>query len=201
LSAAPLSFTLLSSQDCFTVLEGDDFSPNTEIQFNRYAQDNNDGVSTIQLCQTESRNGCDGLAYVVRHPGYNGVVSAGNDVALIFLPVGQQITTIDPVRLNRNRDVPVSGQNLEVFGWGDTCYGGTPGCLLNTPAAETPNEPRTGILATVTNQVCGEIWVDRFTNDILCARTEGVAVGNGDSGPCNSLSSAFFTSRKQMISR
>jgi hypothetical protein len=134
----------------------------------------------------------------VRHPGYNGVVSAGNDVALIFLPVGQQITTIDPVRLNRNRDVPVSGQNLEVFGWGDTCYGGTPGCLLNTPAAETPNEPRTGILATVTNQVCGEIWVDRFTNDILCARTEGVAVGNGDSGPCNSLSSAFFRSRKQI---
>ncbi len=186
-------------QDCFTVLEGD-FSPNTEIQFNRYAQDNNDGVSTIQLCQTEFRNGCNDLAYVVRHPGYNPTTDA-NDVALIFLPVGRQITDIAPVRLNRDRGVPASGQNLEAFGWGDTCYVDTPGCLPNTPAAETPNEPQTGILATVTNQVCGEIYGGGITNDMLCARTEGVAVGTGDSGPCNSLSLAFFRSRKQMISR
>ncbi len=120
---------------------------------------------------------------------------------MIFLPVGQQITDIDPVRLNRNRDVPAGGQNLEAFGWGLTCYENTTGCEIDSPAAETPNEPQTGILATVTNQACSVIWVDRFTNDILCARTEGVAVGSGDSGPCNSLSSAFFTSRKQMISR
>jgi hypothetical protein len=197
----PHCYPPYSPQDCFTAIEGDNFAPNTEIQFNRYFQDNDDDVSTIQLCQTEFRNGCDDLAYVVRHPGYNGNVLDGNDVALIFLPVGQRIIDIAPIRLNRNRNVPASGQNLEAFGWGDTCYGETPGCEENSPAAETPNEPQTGILATVTNQACSVIWEDRFTNDILCARTEGVAVGNGDSGPCNSLSLAFFRSRKQMISR
>ena len=101
----------------------------------------------------------------MRHPGYNGVVSAGNDVALIFLPVGQQITTIDPVRLNRNRDVPVSGQNLEVFGWGLTS---------NAPNPVPAIEIQTAIVQAV---AC----IQR-PNDILCAKTPGVAVGSGDSG-------------------
>ena len=208
LSVSPCHPLFSPLQDCFTINESDpnppglgNFVPSTEIQFNRYAQNSNEGVRTIQLCQTESRNGCDDLAYVVRHPRYNGIFDDGNDVALIFLPVGLQITDIAPVRLNRDRGVPASGQNLEAFGWGNTCYENTTGCLLNTPAAETPNEPRTGMLATVTNQVCGEIWGGVITNDVLCARTEGVAVGSGDSGPCNSLSLAFFRSRKQMISR
>ena len=152
-------------QDCFTVRVGDDFDPSTEIQFNRYAQDNNAGIIPIQLCQTEFRNGCDGLAYVVRHPGYNGVVSAGNDVALIFLPVGQQIINIDPVRLNRNGDVPASGQNLEVFGWGRTS---------NNPNPISAIEIQTAIVQAV---ACTNL-----PNDILCAKTPGVAVAPGDSG-------------------
>ena len=166
-------------QDCFTVRVGDDFDPSTEIQFNRYAQDNNAGIIPIQLCQTEFRNGCDGLAYVVRHPGYNGNVGDGNDVALIFLPVGQQIIDIDdidPVRLNRNRDVPAGGQNLETFGWGLTS---------NEPTPIDAIEIQTATMQALTNQACRDRFAgtaDRITNDMLCAKSEGVSAAPGDSG-------------------
>lgn len=176
LSAASLSFTLLSSQDCFTLGVGANFAPKAEIQFNRYAQNSNVGISAIQLCQTEFRNGCDGLAYVVRHPGYNGDVFDGNDVALIFLPVGQQITDIAPVRLNRNRDVPASGQNLEVFGWGLTS---------NAPSPVPAIEIQTATMQALTNQACRNRFVGtegRITNDMLCAKSEGVSAAPGDSG-------------------
>jgi hypothetical protein len=175
LSAAPCH-SLFSPQDCFTDGGGDNFEPSDAIEFNRYAQNNNDGISAIQLCQTEFRNGCDGLAYVVRHPGYNGDVFDGNDVALIFLPVGQQITDIDPVRLNRNRDVPASGQNLEVFGWGLTS---------NDPDIIPAIEIQTATMQALTNQACRNRFVGtegRITNDMLCAKSEGVSAAPGDSG-------------------
>ena len=188
LSVSPCHPLFSPLQDCFTVdlIPGPNptpglgnFDPNTEIQFNRYAQDNNAGIIPIQLCQTEFRNGCDGLAYVVRHPGYNGNVGDGNDVALIFLPVGQQIIDIDdidPVRLNRNRDVPAGGQNLETFGWGLTS---------NEPTPIDAIEIQTATMQALTNQACRDRFAgtaDRITNDMLCAKSEGVSAAPGDSG-------------------
>jgi hypothetical protein len=135
------SFLLLSSPTfsspifigCLANLEGEFFAPSDSVDFNRYAQNNDEGVTTIPLCQTEF-NSCSydtSLAYAIRHPDW-GVNTLGNDVALIILPEGLEIIQpIRPVRLNRNPNVPKVGQELEVFGWGQTS---------NFPNEEVPSE-------------------------------------------------------------
>ena len=179
-----MSFTFLCAQDCFTqgnstLPNPGSFEPSFAIDFNRYAQDEDEGVLRIPLCATEFGNGCDGgRAFVVRHPLYN-FETFENDVALIFLPVGLQITFINPIALNRNPNVPVAGQDLEAFGWGLTAYEDLP--------QNDPNFPQTGILRSVTNQECNEIYLtddppSTITGDVLCARTDNTAMGEGDSG-------------------
>ncbi len=165
----------LSHIDCFDN-EGE-YSPNDSIDFNRYAQDDNGGVTTIPLCQTEFNTCSDdiSLAYAIRHSAWDSDTFE-NDVALIILPEGLQITpSMSPVRLNRNHDVPKVGQELEAFGWG---------AIDCAPEASYPNEIQTGTLKYLTNQECNDLW-GNITDDMLCARTDsanGVAVGGGDSG-------------------
>ncbi|KAL3766178.1 hypothetical protein ACHAW5_008411 [Stephanodiscus triporus] len=213
------STSLLSSLDCFTVdvEEGDpnfgDFEPSSEIQFNKYSVNDkeDDGVITVKLCQTEGRFGCeDDLAYVVRHPDYDGNTNE-NDVALIILPedlpgdIEQRIANLPNVALNCDPNVPVVGQVLEAFGWGSTCEPSgtaapipapgeptaapTPSAFIECPEGEGPDEIQTGTLKYLTNHQCNILrGKDRYTDDMLCARTDstnGVAVGSGDSGgPC-----------------
>ena len=165
---------LLSSLDCFTVTTGGRaFNPGAENQFNRYAQDDDNGVITIPLCQTEGRFGCDGLAYVMRHPNYDGLTRNGNDIALIFLQsdLPEEIDQIPNVALNCNPSVPAVGQDLEAFGWGSTDF----------PTQVNPNEIQTATIQAVTNADCGN---DR--DDILCAGQAGISAAPGDSGTCNS---------------
>jgi hypothetical protein len=207
------STSLLSSLDCFTQTDEDkpnfgDFVPLSEIQFNRYAQDDNDGVITVRLCQTEGSFGCeDDLAFVVRYPEYDG--GYPNDVALIFmppgLPVDERIANLPNVALNCDPNIPVDGQELEAFGWGLTCKppertaapipapgeptaAPTPSAFIECPFGEEPNEIQTGTLKYLPNQEC-ILKGGGITDDMLCAKTDstnGVAVGNGDSGMCNS---------------
>ncbi|KAL3816945.1 hypothetical protein ACHAXA_001773 [Cyclostephanos tholiformis] len=157
------------------------FNPAESIDFNRYAQDDNGGVTTIPLCQTEN-NSCEdtGLAYVIRHQDWR-FNTFTNDVALIILPEGRQITTIPPVILNRNPNVPVDGQEVEAFGWGLTNRRPFPGVF--------PNEIQTGTLEYLTNRECRRLLNanndQTITGDMMCARTDstnGVATGGGDSG-------------------
>ena len=192
---------LLSSLDCFTVTTGGRaFDPGAEISFNRYAQDNNTGVITIPLCQTEGRFGCDGdEAYVVRHPDWNAT-SFKNDIALIFLPEGggRQVANLPNVALNCIPNVPVDGQELEVFGWGLTCEPSKPDPPC--PDGELPNDIQTGKLKYLTNEDCDTLYCGFccgvFTVDMLCANTDstsGVAVGGGDPGMCNSCWASIFS--------
>ncbi len=177
--------TILFSKDCFTNDDGS-FGSFTSIIFNQYARDDNFGVTSLPLCDTKF-NSCDdeSFAYVIRHPGYVDE-TIKNDVALIILPEGCQITNIQQVALNRNSNVPVVGQELEAFGPGHT----------NEVKETVPNVIQTGTLEYLTNQDCedrlrdeGELLDDCFiTCDMQCANTDsedGVAVGRGDSGTCN----------------
>ncbi len=123
----------------------------------------------------------------MRHPEYNDGTIV-NDVALIFLP--REITYVPRVELNRDANFPAVGQVLEVFGWGATCQ--LPGTECPEEDA-TPNVIQTGNLEYVTNAECQENKGGAFniTEDMLCARTnstDGVAVGSGDSGMCDSWS-------------
>jgi hypothetical protein len=181
------SFLLLSSPtflllylyiDCFDN-EGE-YSPNDSIDFNRYAQDDDDEVTTIQLCQSEN-NSCanTNLAYVIRHPDWDANTNE-NDLALIILPEGLQSTTFQPVTLNRNRNVPADGQMVEVFGWG----------LTNFDSLVGSNEIQTGMVRYLNNRRCDELWEmqgEDVTRDMMCAGTDranGVDAGPGDSGTC-----------------
>jgi hypothetical protein len=153
------------------------------IAFSRYAPDNDEDVTMIPICKTAFKSCDESFVYVIRHPAYDfGCTEANdNDVALIILPEGRQITTIRPVALIRNPNVPVAGQESEAFGWGAT------NCA---PEAPSPNEIQTGMLEYLTNRECQDKLGSDYdvTDDILCARTDsikGVAVGGGDSGRCN----------------
>jgi hypothetical protein len=176
--------SLLSSLGCFTINRDNDgnippnfgaFSPGAEIQFNRYAQNDNTGVITTPLCQTEGRRGCDGLAFVMRHPD-NDVETFENNITLIILPEGggRQVANLPNVALNCNPSVPAVGQDLEAFGWGSTAF----------PTQVNPNEIQTATIKALTNADCKN---DRdITDDILCAKQAGISMAGGDSGTCDS---------------
>jgi hypothetical protein len=188
--------SLFSSLDCFT----DDglFYPSSEIQFNRYAQDDDTGVISIELCQTEGSDECDDdLAYVIRHPDYVAA-TLENDIALIILPedlpgdIEQLVANLPNVELNCDPDIPAVGQELEAFGWGATCESGGTEC----PDSEYPNDIQTGKLEYLTNGECDNLYDGGITGDMLCANTDstdGVAVGNADSGTCNSCWASIFS--------
>jgi hypothetical protein len=197
--------TSLSSLDCFTDDDNDGvFDAQKSIQFNRYAQDDNDRVITTLLCETEFQTGCNGEAYVVRHPEYDRETE-GNDTALVFLPEDKWITVIPNVALNCNPNVPVRGQELEAFGWGFTCEplgtaapipapdeptaAPTPTAFTECLEGRDPIEIQTGMLEYLTNQECASLKGKTIPDNNLCAKTnssKGVAVGSGDSGMCDS---------------
>jgi len=168
--------------DCFD--DSGAFSPMVSVDFNRYAQNDDEGVTTIPLCQTEFNSCSDdtNLAYAIRHPDWN-TNTFENDVALIILPEGLEIVpSIRPVRLNRQGKVPKDGQEMEVFGWGQTS---------NSPNVEDPNEIQTGTIEYLNNRECQRLYTNggytyTITQDMMCARTDGgVDSSLGDSGMCN----------------
>ncbi len=157
------------------------------IELNKYDQTDYTSVTSIALCKTEGKSGCDpSIAYVVRHPEYNPTTSA-NDIALIFLP--WDITYVPHVELNRDANFPTVGQNLEVFGWGLTNF---------TPTAEFPI-----IVQTITVQALANQDFSAFTGatgataDVMCATIEGKGAWQGDSGTCISWAEVFYLTRCQ----
>ncbi|KAL3807472.1 hypothetical protein ACHAXA_006301 [Cyclostephanos tholiformis] len=191
---------VLTAAHCFTNLTTGSFVPGgTRIEFNRYSMEDDEGVGIIPLCLYEDKISCDelslsvgtSLAYVIRHPDYD-FNTHENDVTLIILPDDQQVTTIIPVTLNRDPDVPVVGEELEAFGWGQTCKNSDQ--KPASPFHECPDgtnlaEIQTGTLEHLTNQECHESLMNvpfpdpttgdtgiagelyPITDDKLCART------------------------------
>ena len=169
-------FSLLSLVQIASIIKKERFHPCT--QFNRYAQDDNTDVTTIDLCQTAG-DGCPdkSQAYVFCHEDYNTDTSE-NDVALIILPKGKQVTLIPLVALNRDPKVTVDGQELEVFRLGD---------ISNEPTVIEPNYIMTRKQTYVNNTACQERLVSQnkggvITNDMLCGVSATSKVASGDSG-------------------
>ena len=167
-----MSSIFLSSLDCFTNDNGV-FGARESIQFNRYAQNDNDEVITIGLCENKLQTGWDGLAYVMHDPDFRTVTS-GNGIALIIAPTerDQEIVNIPRVALNCDPNIPADGQDLELVGWGLT--------------SNAPNPANAIKMQTATLNARFE-GTPTIMNDMLCAKQEGISVSPSDSGMRNSL--------------
>jgi hypothetical protein len=173
-----------SSQDC--VFNDDDngatIKANRVIKLNMYDYDDQTNVVTIPLCPIKG-GGEDCLtdsAYAVYHENYDdNSLRSGHDFALIFLPdisaVNEGfVAEIDPVKLNSDANVPVDGEELEVFGWGSTTFAEEP--------EDFPKVPNTVNLQYVPDDQCEADWESSIADSVLCAIADGKAVGGGDSG-------------------
>ena len=163
------------------------FSPQGWIDFKRYDLTSGlDGVDRRELSQTEG----EGTNYIQRHPDYDSSVSSDLDIAIICLE--QPVDDITPVKLNSNRKIPVDGQELEVFGWGNT--------NPDSDADPTnPDLPQTVTVNYITNEACMEpapfeYEAGKITKNMMCAAAPGKDSCQGDSGMCDviTLSSIFL---------
>jgi len=89
-----------------------EWHPPAWVEFHRHSWYNDTGVKRLYL---NDRSQCGGD--VVYHPNYSDVFDE-NNVAIIFLP--EAINDIIPVKLNVDPNVPVSGDPVDVAGWGWT---------------------------------------------------------------------------------
>jgi hypothetical protein len=187
---------LLCSQDCFTAVDGTtNFKAPDAVNLNLYSYDVLDGSVQVQLCPNEGGGGdCSaGSAYAVRHPDYTYALF-GNDFALIFLPdipdVNEGVVAgIVPVTLNSNRDVPMDGNELEVFGWG----------LTGTDQTETSRVPHTIKVNSVPIDQCRKTYglKKRNTDSMLCTFGDGTKVTwLGDSGTCNFMMTCLIADKR-----
>ena len=170
-------------EDCVDE-DGDFDGENKVIKLNMYSYDDQNEVVTIPLCNIEGGGGdgdCTDIAYAIRHENYEDDSRHDDDFALIFLPDISEVNTgfvadIDPVKLNSNANVPVDGEELEVFGWGSTNFAEDDDAF--------PKVPHTVTLQYHPNDQCQEKY-DRneriITSSMLCAFGDE-AVGGGDSG-------------------
>ena len=153
------------------------FSPKEWVDFKRYDLTSGlEGVDRRKLSQTEG----EGTNYVQRHPDYVRV-GLGNDFAIICLE--QPVDGITPVKLNSDRNIPVDGKKLEVFGWGNT-----------NPDSDAdpiyPDLPQTVTVDYITNEACMEpapfeYKAGRITENMMCAAAPGKDSCQGDSGMCD----------------
>ena len=176
--------TLSCVKDCVDD-DGDFDAEDSVIKLNMFSYDDQNEVVTIPLCNIEGGGGdgdCTDLAYAIRHENYKDDSDHDDDFALIFLPDIPKVNEgfvadIDPVKLNSDANVPVDGEELEVFGWGRTGFDGE-------DPTNQPKVPHTVILQYHPNDQCQENYhrrEDIITDSMLCAFGDE-AVGTGDSG-------------------
>ncbi len=109
--------TVLTAAQCMYDLDDDGvpfWEPVYQVFVNLYDKNEPAGVVTINI-QDLSEGGPD----IVVHPDWDDDTFE-NDIALIFLPVGQ---VADYAQINNNPNVPAVPDLLRVMGWGDTLNG------------------------------------------------------------------------------
>ena len=86
-----------------------------------------------------------------------------NDFALVILPENRPINAIDPVQLNRDPNVPANGDDLDVFGWGDTDP--------DPNVAGSTDVPLTVTVDHILNDQCAALYSGTYviTPGMLCA--------------------------------
>jgi len=93
---------------------------------------------------------------------------------LIFLP--KDVTNIQPVLLNADRNFPLVDLEMEISGWGDT---------NKTMQLDMPNVPYMANVMVMSSDLCTNILPSGgklISENQLCISNEGKATGIGDSG-------------------
>ncbi|KAL7450508.1 hypothetical protein ACHAWC_002413, partial [Mediolabrus comicus] len=138
-----------------------------QVLVNLYDVNDQAGVVTINI-----RDLSEGVDIVV-HPDYNPNTKQ-NDVALMFLPVGQ---VADYAKLNNDPHEPVEYDPMRVMGWGLTESGAT---IASDVLLETTVD-------YISNEDCQEAYADEadappITDGMMCAYKNDTAHCSGDSG-------------------
>ena len=169
---------VLTAAHCFTDRETDSFISDRDytVTFNRYER-SKDRTGTDPRPVSSKEEG-KGKNYIQRHPEYNST-TYDNDVAIICLnsPVND---TIKPVKLNVDDNIPETGEEFQVMGWGYTDASNT----NNTK--KLSNIPQIATVDYITNEACTKDpykYTDgRITDNMMCAAAEDKDSCKGDSG-------------------
>ena len=139
------------------------FYPPNQVLVNLYDVNDQAGVVTINI--QDPSEGVD----IVVHPDFNPNTKQ-NDVALMFLPVGQ---VADYAKLNNDPHEPVEDDPLRVMGWGRTKSGAsTSDVLLETTVDYISNKECQEAYADITAQY--PIYM--ITDGMMCTYREYTAV-------------------------
>ena len=161
-------YVVLTAAHCMYFPPGN-WDPPNQVYVNLYDVNNPAGVVTINIEDT-SEGGKD----IVVHPDYNDD-TLENDIALIFLPVGQ---LADYAKPNNDPHVPAVPNPMTVMGWGATAFRGEPSdTLLETTVNYVSNEECKEAYADITVQFGLEI-----TDDMMCGYKRYTDACQGDSG-------------------
>jgi secreted trypsin-like serine protease len=145
------------------------WDPLDQVYVNLYDVNNPAGVVIINI-QDPSEGGPD----IVLHPDYNGL-TLQNDIALMFLPVGQLAEYAKP---NNDPNKPVEDDPMRVMGWGRTSFGGDlSDTLLETTVKYVSNEECKEAYADITEQ-----FGVKITDDMMCGYKKYTDACQGDSG-------------------
>ncbi|EED90971.1 probable trypsin-like serine protease, partial [Thalassiosira pseudonana CCMP1335] len=111
------------------------------------------------------------VKYEVLHPQHDPR-STDNDFSLIFL---SRSTTadVDLVQLNKDKSVPMSGDDVTVMGWGDT--------VAFDSIQQLSDTLKEVEVTAISNAEC-ESYQGQITDNMLCAEDNGEDSCQGDSG-------------------
>jgi len=161
-------YVVLTAAHCMYFPQYPVWDPLDQVLVNLYNTTDQAGVVRINI-QDPSEGGED----IIIHPDYyeccqNTYV---NDVALMFLPIGQ---LADYAQINDDPKVPVVPDPLRVMGWGLTEYGGA----LSEVLLETT-------VNYISNEECKEAFAGTpkiITDGMMCAYKDFTDACYGDSG-------------------
>ncbi len=168
---------VLTAGHCMYPYENSTYIPVDQVLVNLYDKNDRAGVVTINI--QDPSYGAD----IVAHPGYNPSkmpIYNDNDIAVMFLPVGQ---VADYAQINDDPHEPVVPNPMTVMGWGATAWKGALSDVLleTTLNYEFTNEQCQEIFAEY-SKITGNEYV--ITDGMMCAYKKYTAECLGDSrGP------------------
>ncbi len=164
---------VLTAAHCFYNKDGN-WAPLDHVLVDLYDKKDPAGVVTINI-QDPSEGGRD----IVPHPGYNPSklpIYNDNDIAVMFLPVGQ---VADYAQINNDPNTPFVPSPLHVMGWGLTESGGSASdVLLETTVDYISNEECSEAFADITAKNPNVV----ITDGMMCAYKKDTGTCQGDSG-------------------
>jgi secreted trypsin-like serine protease len=156
---------VLTAAHCMKSLD-----PVDQVLVNLYDRYDPAGVVAINI--QDPSEGAD----IVVHPGWDEAKTVENDIALMFLPIGQ---VVDYAQINDDPHEPVEDDPLRVMGWGYTENGSTQSdVLLETTVDYISNEECKEALADFTAFFPKYV----ITEGMMCGYQKYTGSCSGDSG-------------------